>query len=338
VIKIGGTGHPHAQFADSDGLKAGQFVIAIGTPFGLDQTVTLGIVSARGRRGIVGAGGSYEDFIQTDVAINPGNSGGPLVNLDGKVVGINSAIYSRSGGYQGIGFAIPSNLAKTIMERLVKVGYVERAWLGVVLQDVTPDLAPLLGLARPEGVVVSDVFSGSPAARVGLRPYDVVVSVAGREVRNSGDLRNRIAHTPVGEKIEIKYVRDGRRRTARPRLAAHPRLRAVIPPRTGRQEEGPASSGRIGVKARPITAAEAEALEYPDTKGLVVLRVYAGGAAAGAGIERGDVILEAGRVPLNSNRDLERAKEKRKPGEPLLLRVRSRTETGFVTRLVTLRF
>jgi serine protease Do len=332
VIKVGGKGHPFARLADSDGVKVGQFVIAIGTPFGLDQTVTLGIVSARGRRGIVGRGGSYEDFIQTDVAINPGNSGGPLVDLEGKVIGINSAIYSRSGGYQGIGFAIPSNLVKTIMDRLVKVGYVERAWLGVGLQDVTVDIAASVGLTKPEGAAVNQVFPGSPAAKAGLQRYDVIVSVGGRKVRNVGELRNRVAHTPVGEKIKITYVRDGRRHTARPELAAHPGHKPVLPPAVRREE--PESTGSLGLRARPITGREARALGYPDADGLLVLKVYPDGAAAEAGIEPGEVILEADRVPVNSKKDLELAKGRHEPGEPFLLLVRNRTGT----RLVTLRF
>jgi serine protease Do len=334
VIKIGGAGHPYAKLADSDEVKVGQFVIAIGTPFGLDQTVTLGIISARGRRGIVGTGGSYEDFIQTDVAINPGNSGGPLVNLEGKVIGINSAIYSHSGGYQGIGFAIPSNLAKTIMDRLMKVGYVERAWLGVGLQDVTVDIAASVGLAKPEGAAVNQVFPGSPAAKAGLRLYDVIVSVAGRKVRNVGELRNRVAHTPVGEEIKITYVRDGRKHTARPKLAAHPGQSPVVPPAVEEEEEEATSTGSLGLRARPITGREAQALGYPDADGLLVLRVYPEGAAAEAGIEPGEVILEADRVPVSSEKDLERAKKKHEPGKSFLLLVRNRTGT----RLVTVRF
>jgi serine protease Do len=310
-------------------VKVGQFAIAIGAPFGLDQTVTLGVVSARGRRHIARAGGSYEDFIQTDVAINPGNSGGPLTDLEGEVIGINTAIFSRSGGYQGIGFAIPANLAKTIMNRLVKVGYVERAWLGVVLQDVSSDLAPLLGLAKPGGAVVSQVVSGSPADRAGLKIGDVVVTVAGKAVRNSGDLRNRVAHTPVGETVEIEYVRDGLRRTARPRLAAHPAHRPAVPAAGGEREEAP-SGGRIGIKARPITRLEARELGYPDASGLVITKVYEGGSAERAGLDRGEVILEINRTPVNSYDEFGRALEGRKPGEPLLLLVRNPIGTRFV--------
>lgn len=331
VIKIGGKGHPHAEFADSDDLRVGQFAIAIGNPFGLDHTVTLGIVSARGRRGIVGAGGSYEDFIQTDVAINPGNSGGPLVDLEGKVIGINSAIFSRSGGYQGIGFAIPANLAKTIMDRLVKVGYVERAWLGVVLQDMTADLAAFWETPRSGGALIAQVIRGSPAARAGLQVDDVVVSVAGKRVRNSGDLRNRVAHTPVGETIEIEYVRDGRRRTAHPKLAAHPAHRPVHPPATREAEdEDHLSSGRIGIKVRPITRREARELGYPDADGLIMTRVYPDGSAAEAGLVRGEVILRVNRKPVNSYEDFGRVLKGRKPGEPLLFLVRNRMGARYV--------
>jgi serine protease Do len=321
AIRIGGRGHPSAELGDSDGIEIGQWALAIGNPFGLEHTVTLGIVSARGRRGIVGMGGGYEDFIQTDAAVNPGNSGGPLIDIDGKVIGINTAIFSRSGGYQGIGFAIPSNMARTILDRLVTAGRVERAWLGVGIEDVTADLARALGLASPEGVVVTRVFPGSPAEEAGFRRYDVVVGVEGRRVKDANALRNRVAHTPVGSTVEIEVLRDGNRRTLRAKLAELPTDKAAPPsPTPGREERE--DDGRLGVTLTPMTTELARRYRYEDADGLLVVRVKSGGPAAAAGISPGEVILQVNRRSVGTLEDFARAVSAREPDEPLLLLVR----------------
>ncbi len=207
VVKIEAEGLPTIPWADSDRLEVGEYVLAVGNPFGLNQTVTMGIVSAvgRARMGIA----EYEDFIQTDAAINPGNSGGPLVNARGEVVGINTAIFSRSGGNMGIGFAVPSNMARIILEQLVTTGRVVRGWLGVSIQDVTPDLAAQLGAAEPKGVLVSDILNDSPAQRAGLRPGDVIVGFEGKEVENATQLRNLVAVTEVGRQVSLTVLRRG---------------------------------------------------------------------------------------------------------------------------------
>ena len=195
------------RFGDSSKLRLGEFVMAIGNPFGLSGSVTLGIVSAKGRAniGIV----DYEDFIQTDAAINPGNSGGALVNMRGELVGINTAILSRSGGYQGIGFSIPTNMVKPIMDSLVKNGRVRRGWLGVVITDVTPDVSKRLGMKRTKGVMIRDVQPGSPAAKAGLKRGDVVLTITGAEVNTSSRLRNLVALAGADESVTFRIFREG---------------------------------------------------------------------------------------------------------------------------------
>ncbi len=209
VVKIEAQGLPTIPWADSDRLEVGEYVLAVGNPFGLNQTVTMGIVSAvgRARMGIA----EYEDFIQTDAAINPGNSGGPLVNARGEVVGINTAIFSRSGGNMGIGFAVPSNMARIILEQLVTTGRVVRGWLGVSIQDVTPDLAEQVGVVEPKGVLVSDILNDSPAERAGLLRGDIIVEFEGKEIEDATQLRNLVAVTEVGKQVSLTVFRNGQR-------------------------------------------------------------------------------------------------------------------------------
>ncbi len=211
VLRINASGLQELRFGDSDQLQVGDFVAAIGNPFGLGQTVTTGIVSALGRTGLIPEG--YEDFIQTDAAINPGNSGGALVDSLGRLIGINSAILSRGGGNVGIGFAVPSNIARNVMNQIVRSGTVQRGRLGVVIQTVTGDLAQNLGMAQPVGAIVTQVQDGSPAERAGLRRGDIIVAVDGRPVDTSGDLRARIGTMPRGRWVELTVLRNGQRRT-----------------------------------------------------------------------------------------------------------------------------
>ncbi len=211
VIKVKDDNLVEIKFADSDKMNVGDFVVAIGNPFGLGQTVTSGIVSALGRGGL--GIGSYEDFIQTDASINPGNSGGALVNLRGELVGINTAIFSRSGGNIGIGFAIPINLATQIMEQLLDTGEVKRAYLGVSMQDISPELAEAFQLEKETGAIINQVFEGSPAAQAGIEVGDIVLTVNGKKLRNANDLRNRVGLLPVGETISLLLLRDGKKKT-----------------------------------------------------------------------------------------------------------------------------
>ncbi|MEK7238067.1 MAG: Do family serine endopeptidase, partial [Nitrospirota bacterium] len=208
VIKIDAQNLPMIPFGDSDKLQVGEVVIAVGNPFGLNQTVTMGIVSAVGRANVGIA--DYEDFIQTDAAINPGNSGGALVNAKGELVGINTAIFSTTGGYQGIGFAIPSNMAKAVMDSLIKTGKVIRGWLGVSIQPLTPELAKQFNLEKEYGALVGDVIENSPAEKAGILRGDVIIEYNGKKVNEPYHLRNTVANTPPGETAELKVIRNGK--------------------------------------------------------------------------------------------------------------------------------
>ncbi len=211
VLKIDTSGLSFAKLGDSDAIDVGEWALAIGSPFGLAQTVTAGIISAKGRSNVGIT--DYEDFLQTDAAINPGNSGGPLVNLDGQVIGINTAIASRSGGYMGIGFAIPSNLARPVMQSIIKDGHVKRGWLGVAIQDLTKDLADSLQLDSRDGVLVGNVIAGSPADEAGLQSGDIILRFGGKPPRTANQLRNAVAATAPDTETVVALFRDGKTRT-----------------------------------------------------------------------------------------------------------------------------
>lgn len=283
-------------FGDSSALRLGETVIAIGNPFGVGQTVTMGIVSALGRAnvGIV----DYEDFIQTDAAINPGNSGGALINLKGQLIGINTAIVSRTGGYQGIGFAIPSNMSQSIMDSLVKHGRVMRGWLGVMIQNIDSDMAGALGLEDQSGVLVADVSEDSPAMKAGVKVGDVIVAVDGKEVDSTGALRNRIAASGTGTKVKLTVVRDGKRKPLRVVLGELPAELA-----------GPSASGSsqdaveaAGIRLAPLTPESRSKFDLPEKleEGVVVADVAMGSPAAEAGLRPGQVILEVDRKTVKS--------------------------------------
>ncbi len=279
-------------FGDSEQLKVGDLVVAIGNPFGLGQTVTSGIVSALGRSGI--ESGNYEDFIQTDASINPGNSGGALINSKGELVGINTAILAPSGGNVGIGFAVPANMARSVMAQLLRFGHVRRGRIGVVIQDLDPDAARSLGLAADEGAMIARVEPGSPAARAGLRDGDVVLAVDGAPIRGSGELRNRIGLVEADRTVSLELLRDGRRRQlsvkVEPVAAAEPAA-TVAPQLAGATlsdlPPGHPAYGRIG--------------------GVLVVRVARGSPAAAAGLRRGDLIMGVAGVPVGSVDELNRA-------------------------------
>jgi serine protease Do len=284
---------------DANNLRLGDVVLAVGNPFGVGQTVTMGIVSAKGRAsvGIV----QYEDFIQTDAAINPGNSGGALVNMRGELVGINTAILSRSGGYQGIGFAIPTNMARPIMDGILADGKVKRGWLGVAIQDVTPQLKDALGLTESSGVLISDVTADGPAAKAGLKRGDVILSLDGQKMDSSARFRNAIALAGPDKEVTVELIRDGAKKTLRVKLGA----KAV----GGEIAKLDAAAGALGgLTLSEPTAALRRQFELPgDLNGVVVLEVESGSAAARAGFRPGDLIIEINRKRVSSVREFSEA-------------------------------
>ncbi|SDO93624.1 serine protease DegQ [Lutimaribacter pacificus] len=298
VLRIDANNLTEVPLGDSETLLVGDFVVAIGNPFGLGQTVTSGIVSALGRSGINPEG--YEDFIQTDASINPGNSGGALITLDGNLVGINTAIIAPNGGGNvGIGFAVPINMALAVMDQLVEFGEVQRGRLGVMIQDLTPDLAVALGVEAETGAIVSSVEPGTPADDAGLIAGDVIVAVDGEGVDGSADLRQRIGLRRPGDEVEIAYVRDGER------LVTQVALADGGGPRLAERDRG-ASDALAGVRLSPL---DRNHPAWGDADGVVVSEIAPGSRAAQAGLEAGDVITAVNRQRVGSIRDIDRALE-----------------------------
>lgn len=312
IIKIDADNLPTVALGDSGELEVGEWVIAVGNPFGLTETVTAGIVSALGRSNIGIA--DYENFIQTDAAINPGNSGGPLLNIKGEVVGINTAIYSQSGGYMGVGFAIPISMASSIKDQLIAHGKVTRGYLGIYLQDLTPDLASSLGLEQVRGILVSDVMEDSAAEAAGLKQGDVILKLDGKDVRDVGAFRNSISSMPPESAIRLDILRDGKEKT----------IKAVT---RAQDEEGGENGGKLsdellGVEISDVTADVAEQSGYEVNEGVVVTSVSPDGRAARAGLRPGVLITG---VNLERTRDadaFERALAEAKKSGRLVLRVR----------------
>ncbi|MHB9029494.1 MAG: Do family serine endopeptidase [Candidatus Latescibacterota bacterium] len=290
------------SFGSSADLRLGEMVLAIGNPLGLSHTVTMGIVSAKGRAGVGIV--EYEDFIQTDAAINPGNSGGALINMRGELIGINTAIASGTGGYQGIGFAIPSDMVRPIMESLVKTGRVTRGFLGVGIQTLTPELARSLNLKATRGVVVSSVQEDSPAARAGIQRYDVILAVDGRETNSAAELRNYIALQGPNKQVALRINRDGGERSVNVTLSELPtRERQARQPSPGQGE--PETQG-IGLSVTELNASVRHQFSIPETvrSGVVVAGVLPGSNAEEAGFMPGDVILEVARKPVSTVAEL----------------------------------
>ena len=304
------------ELGDSTALDVGDWVIAVGNPFGLEQTVTAGVVSAKGRSRVGVA--AYEDFIQTDAAINPGNSGGPLAGLDGRVVGVTTAIASRTGGYQGVGFAIPVAMARDVMDDIVAHGRVVRGWLAVSIQDASPELAARLGLGRRGGALVSAVLPGGPAEAAGLAAGDLIVAVGGQPVDDATRLRHLVARAPVGAPLELRVVRDGVERTVAPVIVERPGDGA---PGAAAEAEPTARAG-LGITARELTPELCEAFGYErDAKGVVIVRVDPGSPAAREGLRPGMVLQELDRRVIRTLDDLEAALAQADAASGLLLRV-----------------
>jgi serine protease Do len=292
--------------------------MAIGNPFGLDSTVTSGIVSAKGRH--IGQG-PYDNFIQTDASINPGNSGGPLINLRGEVIGINTAIFSRSGGNIGIGFAIPVNLVKELLPQLRGKGKVTRGYLGVLIQKVTPEIAESLGIDKGRGALVANVSKDGPAEKAGVKVGDVITEFDGKEIRDSGDLPIVVARTPVDRRVRMKVLRDKKE------------LQLTVTVGELKDEEVVASApekGELGMTVQKLTPQIAESLGLEKADGVVVSAVDPGSAADDAGIRRGDVIVEVDRKPIRSIDEYKKAVAGIRKGKGALLLVRRGESTLFL--------
>jgi serine protease Do len=328
LIKVNATDlHPIA-LGNSDGVQVGDVVLAVGNPLGVGQTVTMGIISAKGRSTNDGAGDvSYEDFLQTDAPINHGNSGGALVNTKGELVGINSQILSESGGNIGIGFAIPSNMAKYVMDELRTTGKVSRAQLGVSVQEVTSDLADSLGLKTVGGAIIGSVTPGSAADRAGLKRGDVIEAFNGQAIHDINTLRNRVAEASPGSTADVTIVRDGSERHVNVKLDEASADRVAR--RDGDSDSN--NSSALGVSVAPLTPELASRYKLPrDTHGVVVEDVDPNGRAADAGIQAGDVIEEVNRQPVDSV-DALRSAVTKKTGRPTLLLVNRQGRDLFVT-------
>lgn len=322
--------HLHTiPWADSDKLEVGEFVLAVGNPFGLNQTVTMGIVSAVGRASMGIA--EYEDFIQTDAAINPGNSGGALVNARGELVGINTAIFSQSGGNMGIGFAVPSNMARAILDQLVEHGKVVRGWLGVSIQEVSPELAGQFGLSEAKGVLVSDVLDESPAKKAGIERGDVILEFDGKAADSPTQLRNLVAQTPVGKKVGVKFIRDKKTKSVDLTIVEQPKSVA----QAGGDEGGGSSAPTGLLSDLDVHDLNGElSARYnlsSSERGVVIVKVKPGSVADEAGIKEGDLLLEVNRQAVGNVKAYERAASRIGKDQPVLLLIKRQGRTRYVT-------
>ena len=303
IVRIKANGLPFLEMGDSNAMEVGDRVLAIGAPFGLTGTVTSGIVSAKGRSIKVNM---YEDFIQTDAAINPGNSGGPLVNLSGQVIGINSAIKSRTGGFQGIGLAVSSNLAKNIMIQLETNGVVHRGYLGVQVKDVdNAEVAKRLGLPDAHGVIVASAFEGTPAAKAGLKEGDVIVALGGKTIKDGRELQTAVIGLPLHKPTEVSILRDGKKQSLQVVIEEQPKEFGSVTPtsttRSAEQSEEAITVGKLGVEVTDLTPDLAESLGYRNNpKGVLVTKVNRDGAAFQGGLRRGMVVTKVEQKPVTN--------------------------------------
>jgi serine protease Do len=328
VLRVDEKNLPYLEFGDSDAIEVGEWVMAIGNPFSeaLRHTVTAGIVSAKGRE--VNMSPTYNDFIQTDASINPGNSGGALVNMEGELIGINTAIISQTGTNNGIGFAIPSNLAKQVMDSLLKHGRVIRGWLGVTVQGVSNDVASALGLDTPHGALIVDVNNGSPADKAGLKRGDLVTEINGHQVTSQQDLTNKVGAMAPGEEARLKVLRESGEKEIVVTLGERP---ADLSARGGEAQPGDQGGAveSIGLTVTPLTPQLAQRLGYENEQGVVISDVAGGSAAEAAGLQRGYLIQEINRRPIRSIEEFNTAIKSAKPGDSLLFYVRAGDNGGY---------
>ena len=331
---------PSLQLGDSDAMEIGDRVLAVGAPFGLAGSVTAGIVSAKGRDGLGAERAVYEDYLQTDAAINPGNSGGPLVNMEGKVIGINTAIRTRTGGFQGVGLAITSNVAQNIVEQLTREGVVHRGYLGVVIEPLKPEVAEDLGLK--EGVVVSHVYKNAPASKAGIKPLDVIIKVGGKSLKESRDLQRVVGGLPPNKAIDLTIVRDGKTLVVPVTIEEQPADYGLTTLQgkgrsTPKDDDEDVSVDKFGFDVADLTPELAKSLGYKSaTEGVAVTDVQPGSVAAEAGLRRGVVITKINRKPVTSATEVRNLLEKAPGGKGVLLQVQyldrsGRVLSGYIT-------
>lgn len=318
ILKIDATNLPHLDLGDSNALEVGEWVVAVGNPLGLQATLTVGVVSAKGRSNLSIA--NYEDFIQTDAAINRGNSGGPLMNLHGQVIGINTAIASTSGGYMGIGFAIPSNVVKLVMEQIIEKGAVTRGYMGVTLQAIDQDLAVAFNLPVVEGALINDVAKDSPAQAAGLKQGDIILEYNGHHVDNIGSFRNSVSLMRPGTVVQLKVQRGKEQLTIPVTVGSLPE---------GKQAEAEVESA-IGITVERLTPELADTYGYQGDKGVVVSKVNPKSAAALTGIKKGTLILSVDQIPVTTVEEFQAAVKKTEGAKGTLLLVKQ----GPVTRYI----
>lgn len=323
LIKIEADELPFLDAGDVDKLDIGEWVVAIGNPFGLNKTLTVGVVSAKGRSNIGIT--DYEDFIQTDAAINPGNSGGPLLNVDGEVVGINTAIYSQSGGYMGIGFAVPIDMALSIKDQLVSNGYVKRGYIGVYLNpgDVTEEMASQFGYDQAGGVLIADVLEDGPADKAGIKSGDIIIELEGEKIKDNSSFRSDVARIMPDKSAKFTIVRNGKRKIVTIKVG-------LLPDDEHAEEEVAEVLEKIGFEMQPLNGEIAKQLGYKDEKGLVVTEVYPGSDAEEKGIRSGMLIMEVNRQEVETIEGFKKAAESSKEGN-VLLRVKAGKATMFIT-------
>ena len=320
VIRVEDRELPVASLGDSDKIQVGEWAIAIGSPFGLQETVTVGVISAKGRTGL--GTGTYEDFLQTDASINPGNSGGPLVNIDGEVIGINAMIIQPG---QGIGFAIPINLAKAIMLQLIDRGKVVRPWVGIGLQDLSPELMKSFNVTEKEGAVVSQVFEGSPAEKAGFKVGDIIVTLDGVKIKNSQDVVREVLKKQVGQRVRFGVLREGKEIDVSATTVEMPAEKKDARAASSEKKEW------FGLHVTTVTPDIVRELGLSRTEGVVVQEVDPGSPGANAGLRKGDVIVEVNRQKIKDEDEYQQAMEKVKPGQGALFLVNRGGSTFFVS-------